>query len=452
MLFLSRLYINGTHLNSASGELCIVRLYLLYKSLVNLSIHLVRGTLFNFFCRSGSLLAKFLLVIYISKAMSLETLGLYNIVSVTVAWSVYVLGFEFYSFSLRQIVGENSQKISGFVFNQLVFHMFGFVLLAAISPLLVAFGFIPSSLLVYFVIITFFDQLSQECYRICIALERSQFANFLHFVKSGLWVYPLLVLPVFHKDVTIQNILFAWVSGTFFALVIGIFKLVRLDLIRLERANLDFAWIKRGVIVAFPFLVISVAQLTMDFSDRYFIDYFLGKADVGVYSFYYGIANVPTTLITSVLVATYYPKVINVYKFNRPSLEIRILIRNFLWQSMGLAILISVMAIVLVHALLDFIGKQQLLQEINLFYLMLFQVVIFSIQVVIQTVLYARHEDRFLLYSAVAGGILNIVLNVLLIPRLGINGAALSTILSMGVMLGLRLFLLNKSKHANENG
>jgi len=418
---------------------------------VDLSIHLVRGTLFNFLCRSGSLLAKFLLVIYISKAMSLETLGLYNIVSVTVAWSVYVLGFEFYSFSLRQIVGENNQKISGFVFNQLVFHVFGFFLLAVLSPVLVAFDFIPSTLLVYFVIITFFDQLSQECYRICIALERPQFANFLHFVKSGLWVYPLLVLPIFHKDVTIHLILLAWVSGTFIALVIGIVKLVKLDIIRLQKANLDIAWIRKGVIVAFPFLIISVAQLTMDFSDRYFIDYFLGKADVGVYSFYYGIANVPTTLITSVLVATYYPKVINVYKFDRPLLEIRNLIRNFLWQSLGLALLICAMSIVLVHPLLDFIDKEQLLQEINLFYLMLVQVIIFSIQVVIQTELYAKHEDKFLLYSAVAAGVLNIVLNVLLIPRLGINAAAFSTILSMGVMLGLRLFLLMKSKHANEN-
>jgi len=374
--------------------------------------------------------------------MSLDTLGLYNIVSVTVAWSVYVLGFEFYSFSLRQIVGEDDRTISGFVFNQLVFHLFGFVLLAGLSPMLVAFGFIPSDLLFYFVIITLFDQLSQECYRICIALGRPQFANLLHFIKSGLWVYPLLVLAFFEIEVTIHFILMAWLVGTLAAFVIGVIKLAMLNVLQLKIANLDIAWIRRGILVAFPFLVISAAQLTMDFSDRYLIDYFLGKSDVGVYSFFYGIANVPTTLITSVLVAGYYPKVINAYKFQDKIGQRHALIRKFLWQSIGLAISVCAIVISLIHVLLDFVEKRPLIDQINVFYLMLGQVILFSIQVVVQTILYARHEDRFLLVSAVAGALLNILLNIFLIPNFGIIGAVISTILSMGLMLGLRLFFI----------
>jgi len=77
----------------------------------------------------------------------------------------------------------------------------------------------------------------------------------------------------------------------------------------------------------------------------------------------------------------------------------------------------------------------------------LVQVVLFSIQIVVQTVLYAKHEDRFLLYSAVAGALLNIVMNLFLVPNLGTYGAVLSTILSMSIMLGLRLYLLEKSKN-----
>jgi O-antigen/teichoic acid export membrane protein len=234
----------------------------------------------------------------------------------------------------------------------------------------------------------------------------------------------------------------AWLVGTLAAFVIGVIKLAMLNVLQLKIANLDIAWIRRGILVAFPFLVISAAQLTMDFSDRYLIDYFLGKSDVGVYSFFYGIANVPTTLITSVLVAGYYPKVINAYKFQDKIGQRHALIRKFLWQSIGLAISVCAIVISLIHVLLDFVEKRPLIDQINVFYLMLGQVILFSIQVVVQTILYARHEDRFLLVSAVTGALSNIFLNIFLIPNLGIIGAVMSTILSMGLMLGLRLFFI----------
>jgi O-antigen/teichoic acid export membrane protein len=40
-------------------------------------------------------------------------------------------------------------------------------------------------------------------------------------------------------------------------------------------------------------------------------------------------------------------------------------------------------------------------------------------------------------------------LNVVFIPRLGINGAVISTLISLGLMLGLRLASLNYYKKSN---
>jgi O-antigen/teichoic acid export membrane protein len=416
---------------------------------VNLSFQKIKGGLFNFACRSGSLLAKFLLVIYISKLMSLEALGLYNIIAVTVAWSVYLLGFEFYSYSLRKIVGEDRDLISTFVFNQFLFHFVGFVMLVFLSPLLTSFGFIPKGLLFYFIGITLFDQLSQECYRILVAVERPQFANFLHFVKSGLWVYPLLILALVDKPISISMILTAWLVGAVLAFTLGIIKLLRIGIIQLKMSTPNVAWIRQGVVVSFPFLIISISQLTMDFSDRYLIDAFLGKSDVGVYSFYYGISSVPMTLISSVLTAAYFPKVINAFKFPQEASKRRSMIQSFLWQSLAMAVVVGIGVLILIHPLLSFIGKQELIEQIDVFYWMMAQVILFAVQVVVQTVLYARHADRFLLYSALAAAICNVGLNVVFIPRLGINGAVISTLISLGLMLGLRLASLNYYKKSN---
>jgi len=423
----------------------------LSKSLGDISFQRIKGTLFNFACRSAGIFAKFLLIVYISKNMSLEDLGLYNIIAVTVAWSVYVVGFEFYAYSLRHIVGETTTVISSHVFNQVIFHLAGYSVLFVLSPVLVAFDFVPLALLPYFVLITVFDQLSQECFRICVALERSQFANFIHFIKSGLWVYPLLLLPYFfNQDISVHLILSAWLAGTIVAFGIGALKLARLNVLNFRGVRMDFGWIKQGAVVAFPFFIISISQLTMDFSDRYLIDFFLTKTDVGIYSFYYGIANVPITLITSVLVSQYYPRIINIYKFPTPEKERKRVARKFMVQCLGLAVVTSGASFILIQFLLKFIGRQQLLDNIDLFYLMLVQVMLFAIQVVIQTVLYARHEDKYLLYSALAAAVMNIVINLLLVPAIGVNGAAIATILSMALMLVARLYKLRSMKNTNE--
>ncbi|MBT1690193.1 oligosaccharide flippase family protein [Dawidia soli] len=415
--------------------------------LKGISFENVKGTLFNFGFRVGGIFAKFLLVVYISKEMSLEALGLYNIVAVTVAWSVYVIGFEFYAYSLRQIVGESPDVVAGHVFNQLAFHFTGFSFLLLLSPLLVILDFVPLEVLHYFILITIFDQMSQECFRILIALERSQFANFIYLLKSGLWVYPLLLLPtVFGWDINIHLILGSWVAGTVLSFFFGLWKLWTLRILRFRSVTLNIAWIRQGIVVAFPFLIISIAQQAMDFSDRYLIDYFLGKTEVGVYSFYYGIASVPTTLITSVLVAQYYPRVINVFKFDRPEAEKRDVIKRFLWQCIGLAIITSGAAVVLINPLLNFINRKELLDQISLFYLMLLQVIMFAVQVVVQTILYAKHFDRALLYSALAGAIINIGLNIWLIPVLGLYGATLSTIVAMLLILTIRTIVYYTQK------
>jgi O-antigen/teichoic acid export membrane protein len=225
-----------------------------------------------------------------------------------------------------------------------------------------------------------------------------------------------------------------------------------LRLLRFRSVRLDWPWIKQGIVVAFPFLIISVAQITMDFADRYLIDYFLGKTAVGVYSFYYGIASVPTTLITSVLVAQYYPRVINVYKFNRPEAEKRDVIKRFLWQCIGLAIITSVAALALINLLLDYVNRKELLDQISLFYLMLLQVIMFALQVVVQTILYAKHFDRALLYSALTGAVANVVLNILLIPVLGLYGATVSTIVAMLLILTIRTIVYYTQKKTDHEG
>jgi len=399
----------------------------------------------NFLLRVISVFAKFLLIIYISKVLSLEILGVYNIISVTVAWAVFVLGFEFYSFSLRQIAGETEEKVALFIFNQSVFHFVGFCVLILSSPLFVYFGFIPVNYILYFLGITLFDQLSQECYRICVALNRSQFANVIYLIKSGLWVYPLLLWPAFQKTIYVELILQFWLGANVLALMMGLYKFRQLNILSWKGFPLKLDWLYRGIKTSFPFLIISIAQLVIDFSDRYLIDYYLGKSDVGIYSFFYGIVNVPINLITNVLVAQYYSKILNNYKFETVQSERTKVNMAFLKQNLLFGLIMSAGCLICIHPLLNFVGKQELIGHLPLFYLMLAQVLLFSIQIVVQTVLYAKHQDRLLLYSAIGGSVTNVGLNIFLIPWFGVYGATTSTLLAMSFILVSRIILFKRN-------
>ena len=121
-------------------------------------------------------------------------------------------------------------------------------------------------------------------------------------------------------------------------------------------------------------------------------------------------------------------------------------IRNYILQNLGIALATSLGSIVLIRPLIEFIGRPELYENVNLFYLMLVQAFIFSFQVVFQTILYAKYKDQSLLYTSIIGAILNIIMNIILLPRIGLVGAVYSTIASLLVMSALRGIILMRIK------
>src|SRR5690606_12779423 len=212
-------------------------------------------TFVNTALRGAGIFARFLLIVFISKALSLETLGIYNLFSITVAWSMFLIGFEFYSHSMRLLVGAETRLIQHYVFNQSLFHVVGFIILIPGGFLLCYGGLMNISLVPLFIAIVIFDQLSQELYRLFLGLERSQLSNLLYFIKTGLWIYFLLLLIKSGIIIDIYVILLCWLVGTMTSFFLGIWKLVNMRILPFKNPRLDLQWIKKGIITSFPFLV-----------------------------------------------------------------------------------------------------------------------------------------------------------------------------------------------------
>lgn len=70
---------------------------------------------------------------------------------------------------------------------------------------------------------------------------------------------------------------------------------------------IDWQWIRRGVKVSLLFFVGTIAFKLIDFADRYFIDYYHTKTDVGIYTFYSSMANLVEIIVHTAVVIVFLP-------------------------------------------------------------------------------------------------------------------------------------------------
>jgi len=177
-----------------------------------------------------------------------------------------------------------------------------------------------------------------------------------------------------------------------------------------------------------PLIGVGLLNLLLAGSDKYMINYYLGSAEVGIYSFGYRIAELSMINITNIIIMGVYPSLINAFeKQSKEDAEIllsRMLNLNF------------IVIIPIIFNLLLFIGDIIKIMFKN--YIGAEAVVIF---ISFGTFLYAtsfylnkafeltKNTKKMLIILALST-ISNLILNMILIPKLGVMGAVISTLIS----------------------
>ncbi|HCD4760379.1 TPA: hypothetical protein NBR58_002967, partial [Enterobacter hormaechei] len=154
--------------------------------------------LFDLSLRIAALGGKFLLMMAIARFLTVKDVGDYGLYVSIIVVSLYFVGLDFYIFSTREILDPKVIKnIGEILFNQFIFFAFSYLLLAAIWPGLLTLSAITGVGGLLFVL-TITEHLSQECYRVLIIKERITIANFILFIRSGIWCYLCVPLLYFH--------------------------------------------------------------------------------------------------------------------------------------------------------------------------------------------------------------------------------------------------------------
>ncbi len=106
------------------------------------------------------------------------------------------------------------------------------------------------------------------------------------------------------------------------------------------------------------------------------------------------------------------------------------------------------MVIIAIYIAIYIIGKTTLYDNLITFFILNFSILIQNYMLIYYYDLYSQKKDKRILISTIIGAILNIVLNIILIPQHGITGAAIATLLSIISILITQYIFTKELKYA----
>ena len=90
----------------------------------------------NIGLRGITLASKFALLLVLAKYLEPSDVGLYGLIVVTVAYSMYPLGFEFYTYSTREVIKAENAIKGRYLKSQMTLHALLYVLVLPIFILI----------------------------------------------------------------------------------------------------------------------------------------------------------------------------------------------------------------------------------------------------------------------------------------------------------------------------
>lgn len=397
----------------------------------------MKSKLLSFFFRFGGISGKFLLVFLLTKNISLEFQGEYTLVNTNIALLIIFLGLDFYIFSNRLIV-KNPAELIFILKNSLAFYTSTYIMFIPILIILVYYGLVPPEIAVLFFFLVISEHFSQELFRIYIALESVVIANFLFFLRTGAWSLPISIYLLLDKNsaLTLSSILSVWLLFSLFSVVLGLFYMPNIKEFRKEK--IDKKWIYQGVRVGFMMFISTIFLKIIEYSDRYFINYFLGKKELGVYAFYYQFSNIINVVIFTLYISYSYPKILkSVYDKNFIGLkkEKKGLLRN----TLIIVVLFFIFSLTLLPFILEVVDKNDLTSNIDVIYILIFAALFFNLSFASHFVLVAEEKEKLIIKASLIACICNVTLNLILIPKIGIYGSAIALLISSFVLFALKV-------------
>lgn len=193
---------------------------------------------------------------------------------------------------------------------------------------------------------------------------------------------------------------------------------------------------------SWPFIFIALFASIYARIDQVMLKHLIDSSAVGLYDAAVRIAEV-WLFVPGIIASSLFPAILNakktsIYEYKKRLIFLTILLIIIAFIVAGLSTIISKTLIILLYGP-DFLASAAI------FSIYIWSGIFVSISVVLHYFLLAENKRKLIFLSSLGTMILNVCLNIILIPTLGITGAAWATLISYAILI-LPMFLILKIK------
>jgi len=219
--------------------------------------------------------------------------------------------------------------------------------------------------------------------------------------------------------------------------IVGLYLVLKETGIRVP----DFSNIKTYLKWGIPLTPNAAILWIINSSDRYIISHFLGSTATGLYTAAYNIGVNASFMLVPVQMVL-YPNLVKTYAEGNPQ-ETQKYLRYSVKYLMMISIPAAVGLSVLGRALLQLLATPEFVSANTVIPYIAAGIVLYNFFQTTVTIFHITDHTHITIRLLVTSALLNIGLNVILIPRMDIEGAAVATLVAYGV-LGLLTIIVTR--------
>lgn len=397
----------------------------------------------NGLLRVSTIASRLLLLLILLKATTPEVVGAYGVVSATVAYVSLLIGADFYQYAQRELIAFPPLRRSFVIQHQVIATSMFYTVLIPTSLLIFAFEILPKSLSGIFYVLTISEHLGQEVGRTLTAISRTLTSGIVLFLRSASWVWILAACYLFGKPspLTLEYLLELWLVGSLVGLIAGTAVIYR-EIRPWRRWPLDIAWIWRGIRKSLLYFCATMVLKGITTVDRYMMQLTSEPNVIGAYVAYVGIAMVLINMLDAIVFAPLFPRLVETRANGQRDAFINHY-RKLHQQTLGLAVMGSVLSVTLAPYVFQWAGKSVYLDHIGIYYVLVVGIFFYALGMVPHYALYAKSCDVSIFLTQLLAIIPFVVTFAITYNAVPTYGAALS-LLSAFLFIFLAKTTLNR--------
>ncbi len=394
-------------------------------------------------------------VFIIGKEFSTFEAGAYALVLRVVTIGLYVFGFCIHSNMMRLVPGKKEERKLTLYKTLLLLEVFTALIIIAAIILLKGDSFFCKIVgispyinilrLGFFVVIV--QIIAMGFSRFYSVVKEIEFSNFIDFFNSRIWIIFLLVLWGIGVKITLTIFFLSWVGGAFITIMLGLKKM---GILRFIKTKFDFSIIGKAFLFGSPLVLASVGSNIVNSSSEFILSHYHTASATGIYFIAYRPLTMIYEFVASVGLTVFVPYIIEAHNVN--DTEKKSFYFSIMTKYTFIAAIPLVLGILIGRVdLIKFICKPEFWKAESI-------VPFIAAMPIIYIFIYPAHytlflENRTVLIGVIyfAVGLLNVGLNILLIPNYTYYGAASATVFSLIVVFIIFYFLTYKSLNLRWN-